>query len=78
MSCFYAPIHYEGEVIGVLRGAFLAEEHLQSMLATTYFGEAAGVYLCTSEGSVIASSNGSGAIYRESGGLRFISDGVID
>ena len=45
MSCFYAPIHYEGEVIGVLRGAFLAEEHLQSMLATTYFGEAAGVYL---------------------------------
>ena len=77
MSCFYAPIHYEGEVIGVLRGAFLAEEHLQSMLATTYFGEAAGVYLCTSEGSVIASSNGSGAY---TGNLvdALISDGVID
>ncbi len=73
MSCFYAPIHYEGEVIGVLRGAFLAEEHLQSMLATTYFG----VYLCTSEGSVIASSNGSGAY---TGNLvdALISDGVID
>ncbi len=77
MSCFYAPIHYEGEVIGVLRGAFLAEEHLQSMLATTYFGEAAGVFLCTSEGSVIASSNGSGAY---TGNLvdALISDGVID
>ncbi len=77
MSCFYAPIHYEGEVIGVLRGAFLAEEHLQSMLSTTYFGEAAGVFLCTSEGNVIASSNGSGAY---TGNLvdALISDGVID
>ena len=77
MSCFYAPIHYEGEVIGVLRGAFLAEEHLQSMLATTYFGEAAGVFLCTSEGSVIASSNGSG-VYTGNLVDALISDGVID
>ncbi len=77
MSCFYAPIHYEGEVIGVLRGAFLAEEHLQSMLATTYFGEAAGVFLCTSEESVIASSNGSG-VYTGNLVDALISDGVID
>ena len=77
MSCFYAPIHYEGEVIGVLRGAFLAEEHLRSMLATTYFGEAAGVFLCTSEGSVIASSNGSG-VYTGNLVDALISDGVID
>ena len=77
MSCFYAPIHYEGEVIGVLRGAFLAEEQLQSMLATTYFGEAAGVFLCTSEGSVIASSNGSG-VYTGNLVDALISDGVID
>lgn len=77
MSCFYAPIHFNGEVIGVLRGAFLAEEHLQSMLSTTYFGEAAGVFLCTSEGNVIASSNGSGSY---TGNLvdALISDGVID
>ena len=26
MACFYAPIHYDGEIIGVLRGAYLAEE----------------------------------------------------
>ncbi len=77
MSCFYAPIHYDGEVIGVLRGAYLAEEHLQSMLATTYFGEAAGVFLCTSEGSVIASSNGSG-VYTGNLVDALISDGVID
>ncbi len=57
MACFYAPVYYEGNAIGVLRGAYLAEEYLQSMLATTYFGEAAGVYLCESDGKIIASSD---------------------
>lgn len=46
MACFYAPVHYEGNIIGVLRGAYLAEEYLQSMLTTTYFGEKADVFLC--------------------------------
>ena len=54
MACFYTPVRYEGEIIGVLRGAFLAEEYLQSMLSTTYFGEAAEVFLCTPDGRVIA------------------------
>ena len=39
MVCFYAPVCFEGRVIGVLRGVFLAEEYLKSMLATTYFEE---------------------------------------
>ncbi|MDE7232287.1 MAG: cache domain-containing protein, partial [Lachnospiraceae bacterium] len=58
MACFYAPVYFDGQVIGVLRGAFLAEEYLRSMLGTTYFGEAAKVYLCEPNGQVIASSDG--------------------
>ncbi|MCM1112749.1 MAG: response regulator [Muribaculum sp.] len=57
MACFYAPVRYEGEIIGVLRGTYLAEEYLRDMLVTTYFGEMADVFLCTPEGRVIASSN---------------------
>ena len=56
--CFYAPVYFEGEIVGVLRGAFLAEEYLRSMLTTTYFGEEAQVFLCVPDGRVIASSDG--------------------
>lgn len=56
MASFYAPVHYKDKVIGVLRGAYLAEEYLKEMLTTTYFGEKADVYLCTKSGIVIASS----------------------
>ena len=58
MVCFYAPVYFEGQIIGVLRGAFLAEEYLKSMLGTTYFGEEAQVFLCAADGRVIASSDG--------------------
>ena len=57
MACFYAPVYAKDEVVGVLRGAYLAEEYLEDMLTTTYFGEEAVVFLCTPEGRVIASSN---------------------
>ena len=57
MVCFYAPVRYDGEIIGVLRGAYLTEEYLKEMLSTTYFGEQADVFLCTPDGRVIASSN---------------------
>ncbi len=56
MVCFYAPVRWQGEIIGVLRGAYLAEEHLQNMLSATYFGEKAEVFLCMPDGRVIASS----------------------
>ncbi|MCI8377587.1 MAG: response regulator [Lachnospiraceae bacterium] len=58
MLCFYAPVRYDGKVIGVLRGAYLAEEYLKDMLKTTYFGEPANVYLSMPDGTVIASSSG--------------------
>ena len=58
MTAFYAPVYYKGDVIGILRGAYLAEEYLQKMLSTTYFGEHATVFLCTPDEKVIASSDG--------------------
>ncbi len=60
MLCFYAPISYKGEIIGVLRGAYLAEEYLKDMLVTTYFGEKASVHLCLPDGQVIACSDSKG------------------
>ena len=57
MFCFYAPLRYKGDIIGVLRGAYLAEEYLKNMLGTTYFGESAVVYLCMPDGMIIASSD---------------------
>ena len=57
MVCFYAPLRYQGEIIGVLRGAYLAEEYLRDMLVTTYFGESADVHICMPDGRVIACSD---------------------
>lgn len=57
MVSFYTPVHYNGELIGVFRGAYMAEKYLQKMLAATYFGEQADVFLCMQDGTVIASSN---------------------
>ena len=76
MVCFYAPVHWQGEIVGVLRAAYLAEEYLQNMLAATYFGEAAEVYLCTPEGQVIASSNGRNYEGDLASGLA--EEGIID
>ena len=59
MVSFYAPVRFHNEIIGVLRGTYLAEEYLKDMLTTTYFGEAADVYLCMPNGRIIASSNDS-------------------
>lgn len=60
MLCFYAPVRYDGEIIGVLRGAYLAEEYLKDMLVTTYFGEKASVHMCLPDGTVIACSDSKG------------------
>ncbi len=57
MVCFYAPVRFNDEIIGVLRGAYLTEEYMREMLFTTYFGEQADVFLCTADGRVIASSD---------------------
>ncbi|MCM1528798.1 MAG: response regulator [Alistipes sp.] len=58
VACFYTPVEFDGNIIGVLRGAFLSEEYMKSMLDTSYFGEDAHVFLCTPDGKVVASSDG--------------------
>ncbi len=76
MACFYAPVYSGGEIIGVLRGAYLAEEYLKNMLHTTYFGEEAGVYLCMPDGRVIASSDG--MAYGENLLETLVESGILD
>ena len=58
MAVFYAPVVHSGEVSGVILGLYYAEDYLRNMLETSYFGEEAGVFLCTDDGEVIASSDG--------------------
>ena len=58
MTVFYAPVQYDGEAVGVVLGLYFAEDYLKEMLATTYFGESADIFLCNPDGTVIASSNG--------------------
>ena len=76
MVSFYVPLRYKGEIIGVLRGSYLAEEYLKDMLSTTYFGEAADVYLCMPNGRAIASSDGN--IYEEDLIDTLVKNKVID
>lgn len=55
---FYTPLVRDEETLGVLVGLYYADEYLQQMITTDYFGESADVYFCTSDGYVVASSNG--------------------
>lgn len=57
---FYAPVSYHGEIIGVLLGVYSANEYLQHLLTTRYFGKEADVFLCLEDGTAIASSKGEG------------------
>ncbi len=75
MIVFYAPLYCEGETYGVLLGLYSAADYLREMLATSYFGEAAGTFLCTPDGHVIASSEGS---YDHSLPDVLLERGVID
>ena len=76
MMVFYAPVERDGKIIGMLLGLYLAEDYLRNMLATSYFGEKAAVFLCTREGTVIASSDSQSYEGRLVDGL--LADGVID
>ncbi|MDE7302178.1 MAG: response regulator [Oscillospiraceae bacterium] len=55
---FYAPVRFKGEIIGVISGAYLADEYLRDILTTTYFGETSDTFLCMPDGTVISSSDG--------------------
>ena len=52
---FYAPLRYEGEIIGVLNGIY-REEGMQQILSTAFFGTQAKSYLCMKDGTVISST----------------------
>ena len=55
---FYTPLRYQGEIIGVLRGVYLAQERMRSLLASSFFGVDAATFLCTADGQVIAGNEG--------------------
>jgi signal transduction histidine kinase/ActR/RegA family two-component response regulator len=75
MVNFYTPLRYKGEIIGVLRGAFIAEERMQELLETSFFDMEAASFLCTPSGYVIASSQGAKDKY---GSHENIKDYLID
>lgn len=54
---FYAPVQLDGEIIGIIRGSYVAEQYLNKILDTTYFGEFCPTWLCMPSGEVIASSD---------------------
>lgn len=56
MIVFYSPLMNGDEVVGLFAGAYRSEDYLEEMLETSYFGEPAEVYLCGSDGIVIAST----------------------
>ncbi len=58
MVGFYSPVYFQGDIIGVLRGVYWEKEYMQNMLSVSYFGSDAGMFFCTLDGIVIASSGG--------------------
>ena len=72
---FYSPLERDNEVVGLLLGLYRAEDYLKTMLETNYFGEPADVFLCDSDGTVIANTNGQS--YDEPLMDHLLHDGVI-
>ena len=58
LMIFYAPVWFEGEVVGVLTGHY-GENQMREIIAATYFDEPATTYLCLTDGTVFSSSNDS-------------------
>ncbi len=78
MMSFYEPLYHHGEIFGIFSGVYFAEAYLQEMLTTSYFGEAASVFLCNREGRVIASSDASKSDYRNLLIDWMAAEGIID
>ncbi len=53
---FYAPLYYEGQIVGVLSGAY-REDTLSQIMTTYFFGEQTTTYLCENDGAIIARSS---------------------
>lgn len=52
---FYMPLHYDGEVVGVLNGIF-RKTGMSGIIGAKFFGIQAKSYLCMKDGTVIAST----------------------
>ncbi len=76
MMVFFSPVYDKQEIAGMFLGLYFAEEYLRDMLSVNYFGETAGVYLCSQQGQVIASSGD--ADYGDNLLESFTKTGVID
>ena len=76
MMVFFAPAYNGQEPVGVFLGLYFADDYLRDMLAASYFGEPAEVFLCTKDGMVIANS-GSGT-YGDNLFVSLTESGVID
>ena len=55
MLSFYAPVYYDGQIVGVLCGLY-DSIGIKSIISNEFFGTTAGTYLCTGDGTVITSS----------------------
>lgn len=53
---FYAPLHYEGKVVGVLTGNY-AEAQMEETLHNTFFDEDSRTFFCMRDGTIIAACN---------------------
>lgn len=58
MIVFYAPLTRGDTIVGLFAGVYRSEDYLKDMLSTSYFGEPADVFLCGSDGKVIAGTDG--------------------
>lgn len=72
---FYTPLRYQGEIIGVLRGVYLAQERMRSLLASSFFGVDAATFLCTADGQVIAGNEGATDVKPEA--LQYLLEGSL-
>lgn len=58
---FYAPVRYQGEIIGVLNGMF-REESLRKAISVKFFGADAKSLICMADGTVISSYGYKGSV----------------
>ena len=60
LMIFYAPLWFDGEVVGVLTGRY-GEKQMQKIISATFFEEPAATYLCLPDGTVFSNSDDSNA-----------------
>jgi len=69
---FYAPVRYEGEIIGVLIGQYL-EAHMKDTLDILLFDEPAPTFLCLNDGTIVSCS---GMKVKEDNLIEYVQDRV--